>query len=132
MPQSNDGEGGRPGLFVALKNLLANLLAIGRTRAELLVVELEEEKFRLLGLLGRAVGAAFLLGLAVVLGLFWLLLAFWEQRLLIVGLAALACLGGGFWLLGALRRAAAAPSRLFAASLAELDEDIAQLRGRSE
>ena len=41
------GEAGREGLFVSLKNLVATLLAIGKTRAELLVNELEEEKFRL-------------------------------------------------------------------------------------
>jgi uncharacterized membrane protein YqjE len=44
-----------------LKNLVATLLAIGKTRAELLVTELEEEKFRLMSLWAKAIGAAFLL-----------------------------------------------------------------------
>jgi uncharacterized membrane protein YqjE len=53
---------GREGLFSALKNLLATLLAIGKTRAELLVTELEEEKIRLMSLWAKAIGAAFLFG----------------------------------------------------------------------
>ena len=48
MTQSAGGEEGREGLFSALKNLVATLLAIGKTRAELLVTELEEETFRLM------------------------------------------------------------------------------------
>ena len=52
MTAPNGGDGGREGLFAALRNVLATLLAIGKTRAELLVTELEEEKYRLMTLCG--------------------------------------------------------------------------------
>ena len=54
-------DAGRPGLFAALKNIFATLLSIGRTRAELLAVEIEEEKYRLIAMWAKAIGAAFLI-----------------------------------------------------------------------
>jgi len=129
------GEGGREGLFAALKNTLATLLAIGKTRAELLVTELEEEKYRLISLWAKAIGAAFLLAVGMILAVFCLALAFWEQRVLLFGLFASLFIGGGLVLIFALQRQAAQPSKLFRASLAELESDMAQLRrhqGRAE
>lgn len=124
------GDAGREGLFAALKHSVATLVAIVRTRGELLVTELEEEKYRLLGLWSRAVGAALMLGIGVVLAVFCVAFAFWEQRVFVFGLFAALFVGIGLWLVAALKRSAAQPSRLFHASLAELDEDIAQLRRR--
>ena len=135
MMHNPGGEGGREGLFVALKNTLATLLAIGKTRAELLVTELEEEKYRLISLWAKAIGAAFLLAVGMILAVFCLALAFWEQRVLLFGLFASLFIGGGLVLIFALQRQAAQPSKLFRASLAELESDMAQLRrhqGRAE
>lgn len=131
MAESVGSEGGRVGLFAALKNLLATLLAIGKTRAELLVTEIEEEKYRLISLCSRAFGAALLLVLALVMGVFALALAFWEQRVLVFGVFSLLFLVGGLALLLAVRAQAAQPSKLFQASLAELDTDVAQLRRKA-
>jgi len=61
MSQQTGGEERRAGLFSALKNMIATVIAIGKTRAELLVTELEEEKLRLMSLWSKAIGAAFLL-----------------------------------------------------------------------
>lgn len=124
------GEERREGLFSAIKNLLATVLAIGKTRAELLVTEIEEEKYRLISLWSKAIGAAFLLALGLIMLVFCLALAFWEQRVLVFGLFALVFLAGGFVLVGALRRQAAEPSKLFRASLTELEADMEQLRRR--
>lgn len=130
MTDQPGSEAGRLGLFAALKNLLATLLAIGKTRAELLVTEIEEEKFRLMSLWAKAIGAAFLLILGVVMAVFCLVLAFWEQRVLVFGILAAVFLAGGALLVSLLRRQAAQPSKLFRASLAELETDMAQLRRR--
>lgn len=130
MVQDANGEGGREGLFAALKNTLATLLAIGKTRAELLVTELEEEKFRLMSLWAKAIGAAFLLAIGTILAVFCLALAFWEQRVLLFGIFATLFLAGGLGLVFALRRQASQPSKLFRASLAELENDMALLRRR--
>ncbi len=95
MSQLAGGEEGREGLLSALKNLVATLLAIGKTRAELLVTELEEEKFRLMSLWAKAIGAAFLLALGVVMLVCCIALAFWEQRVLVFGIFAALFVGGG-------------------------------------
>ena len=128
MTQSAGGEEGREGLFASLKNLVATLLAIGKTRAELLVTELEEEKLRLMSLWARAIGAAFLLALGVVMFVCCIALAFWEQRVIVFGIFAVVFVGGGFLLVRSLQRQASQPSKMFKASLSELEADMAQLR----
>lgn len=128
MTQPAGGEEGREGLFASLKNLVATLLAIGKTRAELLVTELEEEKLRLMSLWARAIGAAFLLALGVVMFVCSIALAFWEQRVIVFGIFAVVFVGGGFLLVRSLQRQASQPSKMFKASLSELEADMAQLR----
>lgn len=126
------GEEGRAGLFSALKNLFATLLAIGKTRAELLVTEIEEEKLRLVSLWAKAIGAAFLLAMGLIMLVFCLALAFWEQRVVVFGLFAAIFVLGGLLLIGAVRRQTTQPSKLFQASLAELETDLAQLHRRDQ
>jgi len=128
MTQFAGGEEGREGLFASLKNLVATLLAIGKTRAELLVTELEEEKFRLISLWARAIGAAFLLALGVVMLVCCIALAFWEQRVVVFGVFAALFVTGGLFLVRSLQRQASQPSKMFKASLSELEADMAQLR----
>lgn len=132
MTEPQAGEAAREGLFAGLRNLLATLLNIGRTRAELLVLEIEEEKFRLISMWSKAIGAAFLLAVGVIMAVFSIALAFWEQRVLVFGLFAALFIGGALLLIGALRAQARQPSRLFRSSLSELDGDIAELRGRPQ
>lgn len=128
MSQSAGGEGSREGLFAAVKNTAATLIAIGKTRAELLVTELEEEKLRLMSLWSKAIGAAFLLALGVIMAVFCLALAFWEQRVLLFGLFAVLFLGGGLLLIASLKKQSQQPSKMFRASLSELEADMAELR----
>ncbi|AXS78677.1 phage holin family protein [Dechloromonas sp. HYN0024] len=127
MADQAGGEAGRAGLFAALKNTLATLIAIGKTRAELLVTELEEEKLRLISLWSKAIGAAFTLAVGVLLGVFALILAFWEQRVVVCSILALLFITAGLVLIASLKRQAAQPSKLFRASLSELETDMAQL-----
>lgn len=128
MTQQSGGDGGREGLFAALKNILATLIAIGKTRAELLVTELEEEKLRLMSLWAKAIGAAFLLALGVVMAVCCVALAFWEQRVVVFGIFAVLFMGGGAILVGSLKRQASQPSKMFKSSLSELEADMVQLR----
>lgn len=132
MTQSAGGEGGREGLFAALKNSAATLIAIGKTRVELLVTELEEEKIRLMSLWSKAIGAAFMLAVGVVLAIFCLALAFWEHRVMVLGIFAVLFIGGAFYLIGSLKQQAAQPSKMFRSSLAELEADMAQLRRKRD
>lgn len=128
MTQQAGGEAGREGLYTALKNSIATLISIGKTRAELLVTEIEEEKFRLKILGSKAIGAAFFLGMAVVMAVFCLAMAFWEQRVLVFGLFAALFGLIGVILVFSLNRQAKQPSKLFRASLTELEADVVQLR----
>lgn len=128
MTEQTGGEGGREGLFSALKNSLATLIAIGKTRAELFVTELEEEKLRLMSLWSKAIGAAFMLALGVVLAVFCLALAFWEHRVVVFGLFAALFIAIALYLIASLKRQAAQPSKMFRASLSELEADMALLR----
>lgn len=121
---------GRAGFFAALKTLLATLVATGRTRLELFSVELEEEKLRVLDLLVSALAAVFVLALALVLGIVFLTVAFWEQRLLVLGGATAVSLLAGIVLVLRIRGLTARPSRLFRSSLAELDKDLEALRAK--
>ncbi len=128
MIDPNGGEASRAGLFAALKNTIATLVAIVKTRAELLVTELEEEKFRLMSLWSKAIGAAFFLSVGVIMAVFCLALALWEHRVMVFGLFAVLFVGIGFVLIASLKREAGRGSRLFHASLAELEADMTQLR----
>jgi len=128
MSQQAGGEESRAGLFSALKSMIATLIAIGKTRAELLVIELEEEKLRLMSLWSKAIGAAFMLAVGVVMAVFCLALAFWEQRVLVFGIFATLFIGGALFLISSLKKQVRQPSTMFRASLNELDADLAQLR----
>ncbi|MGB4913329.1 MAG: phage holin family protein [Candidatus Dechloromonas phosphoritropha] len=128
MPARSRGEASRERLFVSLKNLILTLLAIGKTRAELLVTEVEDEKLRLMSLWAKAVGAVFLFAVGLMMLVAFIALVFWEQRILVVGLAAGLFLVTGLLLVSALRRQIVQPSKLFRASLTELETDMAQLR----
>lgn len=119
------------GVFEAAKAKVATLLALGHTRLELLGNELEIGGRTALRQLVLAQALLFCAGLALVLTVAALALLFWEQRLLVVALA-----GGLAWALAiycywTLRRSNRKAEPLFAASLAELQEDLRQLKAAS-
>lgn len=130
MSAAPGGEGGREGLFVALKNLLATSLAIGKTRAELLVTEVEEEKLRLMLLWAKAIAAAFFLAVGLVMAVILVALLYEEHRVMVFSIATAFFIVGGFLCIASLRRQLAQPSKLFRASLAELEQDMELLRRR--
>lgn len=127
MTEPAGGEG-REGLFAALKNIAATLIASGKTRAELFVTELEEEKIRFVSLWSKAIGAAFLLAIGSLLAVCCLALVFWEQRVIVFGIFAALFIGGGLFLVASVKRQASQRGRMFRASLSEFEEDLAQLR----
>lgn len=119
------------GLLASLRGLLATTLAMLRTRAELLVVELEEEKSRVLSVLLFGAAAFFFLSFGLVMLAVFLTALFWDSyRLLVIGTFTGLFLAIGVGALLALRGQLQRGSRLFAASLRELAEDGAALQGR--
>lgn len=118
------------GLLVSLRVLADSALGLARTRLELLGVELEEEKLRILGLLGYGAAALILLGAGLVFLAVFLTVLFWDgYRLLALGLFAAIFLSAGAIALARARHHGRASGRLFSASLAELHKDRAALSG---
>ncbi|MDR1275775.1 MAG: phage holin family protein [Candidatus Accumulibacter sp.] len=116
------------GLFSSLKNVVSVLLESAGTRFELLANEIQEEKLRCVNLAMLALGAAFCLGAALLIAVFFLTALFWESRVALLGVlaAVFATVGGVLAVL--LRRALSRRQGIFEASLAELREDIRQLK----
>lgn len=116
------------GLFASLRGLFSTGLGLVQTRLELLATELEEEKLRLLGLLGYGAAAFLLLGAGIVFLAIFLTVLFWDSNRLLVlgGFTAAFLICGGISLFMAWQ-CAHAKTRLFSSSLAELAEDRAAL-----
>lgn len=123
--------GQRPGLFAALQNVSATLLAMAQTRVALLGNELEVEKLRILRMLLLAQAAMFSATIGALLLVALLTLWLWDFRLGVLALCAL--LFGGCALLAyrALMRMVQQPERAFAATLAELQDDLRRLKAAS-
>ena len=116
-------------LFDSAQGLLANVLALARTRLELFGTELQEELTRLLLAFLCAAAVLLLVVMGAVFAGFALILALGEeQRVLGAGLIAL-----GFFLLAvaalwAARRLVQTKPRVFDASLRELERDYESLK----
>ena len=122
------GGASHSGLFRSLRELLATLVNVTRTRLELLQVELEEEKLRLAGIGLLAMAAVFFLALAIVVLTFFVILLFWDtHRVLVTGLVALVYLIVGLGCAAAARARANTKSTLFVASIAQLEADRERL-----
>ena len=118
---------GGAGAFAAAKNIAATALALGHTRLELLGNELEVGRITAMRQLVLAQALMFCLGLAVVLTVACLALVFWDNRV-VVALAGVLVWATALFLFLTMRRNANKAEPLFAASLAELQEDLRQLR----
>ena len=123
-----DGPAGN--LLASLRRAGGTLLALVETRLELFVVEFEEERARLGGLLLIGALAFLFLALGIALVTLFLIVLFWESHRLeaIGGLAVLSLLAGGL-LFRTMRAQAREKPRLFAASIAELHRDRKELHG---
>lgn len=112
----------------AVLNKAAAVLAVGQTRLELLGNELEVARLNAMRQLMLAQALLFCIGLGVVLTVIGLALLFWEQRLLVVALSGALVWGLALYFFLAMRRGSRQSEPVFGASLAELQEDLRQLR----
>ena len=118
-------------LIASVSGLLATALEIGRTRLELLTVELREEVHRTAGLLVLGLAAVLALAAGVLFSGLAIIFAFWDtHRILASVLVTL-----GFFALAAvtallLRSRLRSRPRFLDATLAELARDEVELRGR--
>ena len=123
--------GGREGLFAALKNIPVTLLTIGQTRLELFANEVEAEKLTVLRMLLLAQAMMFCASLGLLLAVALITLLMWDQRLIVVAVFAALFLLAAALSYRALMRIVNAPEPAFAATLAELREDMRQLKAAS-
>lgn len=95
----SQGQGPAERLLGATKRLIASLVSNGEARLRLAVVELEEERARLVTLLLLAGISLLLILLGLTVLTLFVVVLFWEtHRLLAIGLSALVLLGGGLGL----------------------------------
>lgn len=115
-------------MLAALRRLAATGVGLIETRLELLAVELEEERARLVRLAVMYAAGAFFLALGVVtFTVFVILVAGDAHRVLAAGLLAAMYLCAGAYLVFNAQAAAAVRSKLFSGSLAELRKDREKL-----
>jgi uncharacterized membrane protein YqjE len=122
-----------PGLFHSLRTLAASLVALARTRLELVGTELQEELARVVLALVYSFAALFFAALGIAFVGIAIMVAFWDSHRLeaavILALLFLALGGLGAW---GVRRLMFAKLRMFDASLTQLDKDYARLKGNPE
>jgi len=130
MSEAAGGEGRQAGgLLVSLKTLARSLLALAHTRLDIIGSEIEEQRAILLREVQLAVIAAFCLGLGAAFTALFFVVLFWDsQRLLVIGLFAAAFLIGAGAMIAALRAAGRERPRIFSATIQELDKDRESLR----
>lgn len=104
--------------------MAGTLLAIFRTRLDLLSNEIEEERLRIGQMLLYGSIALFLLGLSIMLLTVFIVVLFWDsQRLLVLGGLSALFFVAGLFVSNILRRVTCKKSKLFSASLSELAND---------
>ena len=118
------GPAPRHGLFDELRGLFGSLFDLAGRRFELLTLEAQEEKDRLLDLVFRAALIIVLSWMALVCATATLVVAFWDQHPVTVLVVVTLAYGGAAALLAlSLRRRLRQASRPFAGTLEELRKD---------
>jgi uncharacterized membrane protein YqjE len=119
---------GKGGAWGATRDKAATLLAILQTRLELLGNELEVGRITVTRQLVLTLSLLFCVMLGVVLTVMGLIFLFWEQRVIVVAMAAVLIWGMALYVYYALQRSNRRAAPLFNATLAELQEDLRQLK----
>lgn len=108
----------------SMQGLAATLMAIFQTRLELLATEVEEEKQRLLAVLGWGAVAILMGTVASVFLAGFITVLFWDTHpLLVLGLLTLAFAAVCLWAVKRVQAITASPEGMLAATLAELQAD---------
>jgi uncharacterized membrane protein YqjE len=111
-------------LLNSIRKLVATLVAIVETRLKLLANEVHAESLRLAQMLLLGAAAVFFLACGFLLLTLLVIVMFWDtNRLVAIGVFAVLYIAIGAALAAAARARAAAGTRLFEASLAELRKD---------
>lgn len=115
-------------LLDSARDHLRQLLGVVQTRLELVGLELADARDHLVALLVYASAAVFFGGVTVIAGLTWLLMAYWDDRLVIIGTATGIFAVCAVIAIGQALRHAQSGSDFFTDSLQALKMDRAALR----
>jgi uncharacterized membrane protein YqjE len=120
------------GIIATAGRIAATLVAMAGTRLELAAVEFQEDARRLLGYLAWTMLAVFLAAGAFMLAALFVIVIFWDSYRLaaVAGMAILLGLVAAV-ILVKVRAGLNAQAPLFSATLAELRNDVAYLRGHA-
>ncbi|MFI5399515.1 MAG: phage holin family protein [SAR324 cluster bacterium] len=131
--EAEPGSAASPGFAGSVRRLGRSLLASLRTRAELLSIELAEEKERRQEMLILAVLGALFLALGLQLVAFLVVVVFWDSyRVTATAGVTVLYVGISAWAFLRLRSKWRNSPSPFAASLDELAKDMDALQGRDE
>ena len=125
-------------LLESIKGLGETLAEVIRIKIEILSLDVKESRIRFLSVLMLGVSSLLLLSLGIILGIFWLIITFWESdRLLVMGVLSAVLLFGGIVMLAVLVWKLKNGPEPFASTIAELNKDSAALgflkaRGRRD
>lgn len=120
------------GLFESVRSLLTTLVAMARTRAELLGNELEQELRRIVGMLVGAMIVLALAGLALLFTALTIMVAYWDtNRIAATSLIAATFLGLAGIAYVLTRQRGRRTTRMLAATLDEFERDLEQLGPRA-
>jgi uncharacterized membrane protein YqjE len=122
--------GGGP--FAALKNIPISLLAMAHTRLQLLGNEILTEKHRALRELTLVLAMVACAGLGVLLVVGLAVILLWDQRVWVLSGLIVLFLGAALVCFAKLSRSTRSLDGVFAGSLAELQEDLRQLKAASD
>jgi uncharacterized membrane protein YqjE len=119
------------GLLGSLRSFADGILASAQDRIQLLAIELQEEKFRLIQIVLWVSALVLLALLAVVFASLALVVVFWEARVAVVLSLAASYLVGFIGVALAFRSYLKRQPRPFAATIGELQGDRACIRTES-
>lgn len=120
------------GFTDSVSRLIATIVGVLQTRAELAAVEVEEEALRYFTYLLMALAAMFLAGIALLLAILLIVALFWDDHRIgvLLTLITLFVLGAG-WIAMSLRERYRKKPSLLGHTLVELQRDVEALKGHT-
>jgi len=133
VPGANGPGAKAPGLVDSAHGLFRGLVRLLRTRAELLAIELAEEKERRKEMVVLAVVGALFFALGIQLLAFLIVVVFWDTyRIAAITIVTVVYLGVAAWAFLRLKYKWSDGTPAFAATLEELGKDMDALQGNDE
>jgi uncharacterized membrane protein YqjE len=122
------GSGESPGLFASLRSFWSVLIAILYTRLDLATAELEETGKHILRLVVISLAALLSVSMTIFFLLFFLVVTFWDNRVLLLGIISIVTIIASVVLILVTRHLILTWPRFLAQTIAELRRDVEELR----